>query len=67
MRDRWLARLAQVAEVGGLFLVICHAFITGVDEARLAALDAVITTAVHDDRVTIQTAGEIARDMIVTH
>ncbi len=60
VRDRWLAHLGRVAEHGGLFLVICHAFITGVDDDRLAALDAVMAAAVRDTRVTIRTAGEIA-------
>ncbi len=61
VRDQWLERLAAVAEQGGLFLVICHAFLTGVDEERLAALDAVVAAAVRDERVTIRTAGAIAR------
>ena len=64
VRDGWLARLAEVAECGGLFLVICHAFITGVDRQRLAALAGVMAAAVQDDRVMIRTAGEIARDLI---
>jgi hypothetical protein len=63
VRDRWLARLAEIAERGGLFLVVCHAFITGVDDERLAALDAVMAAAVGDERVMIRTAGEIARDL----
>ncbi len=61
VRAQWLDRLARIAEGGGLFLLICHAFITGVDEARLAVLDAVMEAAVRDARVTIHTAGEIAR------
>jgi peptidoglycan/xylan/chitin deacetylase (PgdA/CDA1 family) len=60
VRDQWLAGLARVAEQGGLFLLICHAFITGVDEARLAALGAVMEAAVRDPRLCIRTAGEIA-------
>lgn len=63
VRDRWLAGLARAAEEGGLFLLICHAFITGVDEARLAALGAVMEAAVRDPRVSIRTAGEIAEDV----
>jgi peptidoglycan/xylan/chitin deacetylase (PgdA/CDA1 family) len=61
MRDQWLGALARVAEEGGLFLVICHAFLTGVDDARLAALAAVIEAAVRDPRVTVRTAAEVAR------
>lgn len=63
VRDRWLGELARVAERGGLFLVIAHAFLSGVDDARLAALDAVIAAAVADPRVTIRTAGELARTL----
>jgi peptidoglycan/xylan/chitin deacetylase (PgdA/CDA1 family) len=61
VRDHWLAALARVAEEGGLFLVVCHAFLTGVDDARLAALDAVIAAAARDSRIAIRTAGEVAR------
>src|SRR6185369_9504760 len=64
VRDLWLSRLAKVAEEGGLFLTICHAFITGVDDERLAALDTVMAAAIADERVTIRTAGEIG-DTIV--
>ena len=64
VRDGWLRALARVAEVGGLFLTICHAFITGVDAARLAALDAVMAAAVADRRVVIRTAGEVAADLL---
>jgi len=41
VRARWLAALAHAAETGGLFLTICHAFVTGVDADRLAVLDAI--------------------------
>ena len=60
VRDAWLASLEKTADRGGLFLLICHAFITGVDRARLEALDAVIVAALADPRVRVQTAGEIA-------
>ena len=64
VRDQWLARLATVAERGGLFLVIAHAFLSGVDDARLAALDAVIEAAVRDPRIAVRTAGELAREVL---
>jgi len=64
VRDGWLRTLARVAETGGLFLTICHAFITGVDDARLAALDAIMAAAVSDKRVVICTAGEIAAKLL---
>ncbi|MBI3770271.1 MAG: polysaccharide deacetylase family protein [Deltaproteobacteria bacterium] len=60
VRATWLGALQQVASRGGLFLVICHAFITGVDEARCAVLADVLRAAVADARITIHTAGEIA-------
>ncbi len=60
VRDAWLRALEQTAERGGLFLVICHAFLTGVDATRLDALDAVMRAAVADPRVVVRTAGEIA-------
>ncbi len=63
VRDRWLGELARVAEEGGLFLVICHAFITGVDEARLATLDAVMAAAAQDPRVRVTTAGALADEL----
>lgn len=61
VRDLWLAQLGRVAEEGGLFLVIAHAFLSGVDDDRLAALDAVVAAAVADPRITIRSAGELAR------
>jgi peptidoglycan/xylan/chitin deacetylase (PgdA/CDA1 family) len=63
VRDRWLARLGAVAASGGLFLVVGHAFLSGVDDDRLAVLDAVMDAAVRDQRVTIRTAAEVAADV----
>jgi peptidoglycan/xylan/chitin deacetylase (PgdA/CDA1 family) len=60
VRDGWLAALSRVAEKGGLFLLVCHAFLTGLDEARCDALEAVIAAARADTRVAIRTAGEVA-------
>lgn len=65
VQDAWLAALHTVVTGGGLFLTICHAFLTGVEPARLAALDAVIAAARAAD-VEICTAGEIA-DRILRH
>jgi peptidoglycan/xylan/chitin deacetylase (PgdA/CDA1 family) len=63
VRDGWLATLARVAERGGLFVTVCHAFITGVDEQRLAALDAVMRAAAADPRVSVRTVGEVAESL----
>lgn len=58
--DRWLRALDRVAADGGLFVLICHAFITGVDAERMAVLDAVLRAAASDRRIRILTAGEVA-------
>ena len=64
VRKTWLAALERTAARGGLFVTICHAFLTGMDDARLAALDAVMAAAVTDRRITIKTVGEAARDVL---
>jgi hypothetical protein len=64
VRAQWMRTLAAVAERGGLFVLICHAFITGVDEARLAALGDVMRAAVADPRVAVRTAGEVADTLL---
>jgi len=60
VRDAWLAALARTAERGGLFLTVCHAFVTGASDARVAALEAVVAAAVADPRIVVLTAGEVA-------
>ena len=64
VRDAWLAALARAIERAGLFLLICHAFLTGLDDQRLAALDAVMAAARADDRIVVRTAGEIAGELL---
>jgi peptidoglycan/xylan/chitin deacetylase (PgdA/CDA1 family) len=59
VRDTWLAALRRAGERGGLFVTICHAFLTGVDPARLAALSAVIEAA-HAADYEICTMGTLA-------
>lgn len=59
VREAWIAALHRTAERDGLFLTVCHAFLTGVDARRLAALEAVITAA-RDLGVEILTTGEVA-------
>lgn len=60
VRDTWLAALHKTAERGGLFLIVGHPFLTGVEPQRLAALSEVMSAAVADERVEILTAGELA-------
>ena len=59
VRDAWVAALRKAIARDGLFLTVCHAFITGLEPARLAALDAVIAAA-QAAGCTICTAGEVA-------
>ncbi|MCZ6784642.1 MAG: polysaccharide deacetylase family protein [Proteobacteria bacterium] len=60
VRDLWLAALRKTADEGGLFLLIGHAFLTGVEDARLDALDAVMEAASRDTRIEVHTVGEVA-------
>jgi peptidoglycan-N-acetylglucosamine deacetylase len=64
VRDTWLRTLDRVAAGGGLFLLICHAFITGIDDDRLAALEAVLHAAVADPRICVRTSVEVARGLL---
>lgn len=59
VRDAWLAALQRAIARGGLFVTICHAFLSGVAPARLAALEAVISAA-QDAGVEICTVGQVA-------
>ena len=54
-----LPRCDKAAARGGLFVTVCHAVLTGVDPARVAALDAVIEAA-QAAGVAIRTVGEVA-------
>ena len=61
VRESWLAELDKAASTDhGLFLTICHAFLTGAEPGRIAALDAVMAAAVADRRVRVAAAGEVA-------
>ncbi|MEW6272337.1 MAG: polysaccharide deacetylase family protein [Thermodesulfobacteriota bacterium] len=60
VRARWLAALERAAERRGLFVLVCHAHVTGVDPGRLAVLDAVLAAARGDPRIDVRTAGEVA-------
>ncbi|MEO8604161.1 MAG: polysaccharide deacetylase family protein [bacterium] len=62
VREAWLTALRKAAARGGLFLTVCHAFVTGMDPARLAALESVIVAA-KELGVEIRTASEVASEM----
>jgi peptidoglycan/xylan/chitin deacetylase (PgdA/CDA1 family) len=58
--EKWLRALDRAARGDGLFVTICHAFLTGIDTSRLAALERVITAAMADARIELHTAAEVA-------
>jgi len=60
VQSRWLEALDKAAARGGLFVLVCHAHITGLDEHRLAALGAVMAAAAADPRIALRTVGEVA-------
>jgi peptidoglycan/xylan/chitin deacetylase (PgdA/CDA1 family) len=57
---QWLAALDKAAVRGGLFVLVCHAHVTGMDPERVAVLGDVMARAVADPRVTVRTLGEVA-------
>jgi peptidoglycan/xylan/chitin deacetylase (PgdA/CDA1 family) len=59
VREAWIGALRKAAARDGLFVTVCHAFLSGIDAARLAALDAVLAAA-RAAGLTICTAGEAA-------
>ena len=59
VREAWVAALRKAAARDGLFVTVCHAAITGIDPARVAALGAVIEAA-QAAGVAIRTVGEVA-------
>jgi peptidoglycan/xylan/chitin deacetylase (PgdA/CDA1 family) len=63
VRDAWLIALRKAIERGGLFVTICHAFLTGVDTTRLTALEAVIH-GVQEVGVEVCTVATVADRML---
>jgi peptidoglycan/xylan/chitin deacetylase (PgdA/CDA1 family) len=61
----WTSALERVGEGGALFLTICHGFITGADEQRLAAFDNVVARAQHEG-FELLTAGQVAERALAT-
>jgi peptidoglycan/xylan/chitin deacetylase (PgdA/CDA1 family) len=61
--DEWEGVLSKVAEEGGLFLTVCHGFITGADQARLDAFDRVVARA-QSEGFEIVPAGAVAERVL---
>jgi peptidoglycan/xylan/chitin deacetylase (PgdA/CDA1 family) len=57
---QWLAALEKTAARGGLFVLVCHAHVTGAEPERVAVLGEVMARAVADQRVEVRTLGEVA-------
>ncbi|HVP31072.1 MAG TPA: polysaccharide deacetylase family protein [Myxococcota bacterium] len=64
VRTRWLEALDRTAERGGLFVTVCHPFVTGVELARCDALAAVIEAALADPRVEVVTPALLAERVL---
>lgn len=62
--ERWTEALRKSVERRGLFVLICHAFLTGADSRRLSALERLIATAVDDEDVDVWTMGEVAEHVL---
>ena len=60
---QWSTALERVGEKGGLFVTVCHGFITGVDDDRLAAFDRVVGRA-RDGGFDLLTAGQLAERVL---
>jgi peptidoglycan/xylan/chitin deacetylase (PgdA/CDA1 family) len=60
VRETWLRGLARTASEGGLFVTVCHAFVTGLDEARVEVLGEVMAAAAGDPRIAVLQVGQVA-------
>ena len=63
VEQEWSSALERVGEKGGLFLTVCHGFITGADDDRLTAFDRVVGRA-QESGFDILTAGQVAERML---
>ncbi|MCY1429509.1 polysaccharide deacetylase family protein, PEP-CTERM locus subfamily [compost metagenome] len=60
LEDFWSTQLEQTAANGGFLTFIIHAFVSGVDDERLAVSERVLKKAVADERLEILTASQVA-------
>src|SRR5207248_3245498 len=63
VEQEWSSALERVGEKGGLFLTVCHGFITGADDDRLTAFDRVVGRA-QESGFDILTAGQVAERVL---
>ena len=61
VREAWLSALARTARRGGLFVTVCHAFVTGLDPERMEVLGEVMSEAVAEPRIAVLPVGEVAQ------
>ena len=59
VEQQWSSALEKVRTGGGLFLTICHGFITGADDSRVAAFDRVVGRA-QEGGFELLTAAQVA-------
>lgn len=60
LEETWCRAIGEAATQGTLVTIICHAFVSGVDDQRLAALERVLRYAIGLDNLDICTASEVA-------
>ena len=64
VREAWLSALARTARRGGLFVTVCHAFVTGLDPERMEVLGEVMSEAVAEPRIAVLQVGEVAELLV---
>lgn len=60
LEETWCRAIDEAAAHGTLVTIICHAFVSGTDERRLAAIERVLRYAIGLDNLEICTAFEVA-------
>ena len=58
--EHWIELIDAAAERGGLVTLIVHPFVSGIDDARMAALRHVLEHALEHPAIEVQCAGQVA-------
>ena len=58
--EHWIELIDAAARSGGLVTLIIHPFVSGVDDARMAALRRVLEHALNHPDIEVQSAGQVA-------